>query len=51
MRQPKSFRWGFGIEEQNRSASERTLFEEAAQFGIRCGFTYPIHDDRARSLF
>ncbi|WP_204514074.1 LuxR family transcriptional regulator [Bradyrhizobium canariense] len=46
IRQPKPFRWGLGIEEQNRSASERTLFEEAAQFGIRCGFTFPIHDDR-----
>ncbi|MET4520076.1 hypothetical protein ABIB81_009435 [Bradyrhizobium sp. I1.7.5] len=22
------------------------MFEEAAQFGIRCGFIFPIHDDR-----
>ncbi|MDH2356698.1 LuxR family transcriptional regulator [Bradyrhizobium sp. SSUT112] len=46
IRQPKPFRWGLGIEQQNQSDSERTLFEEAAKFGIRCGFTFPIHDGR-----
>ncbi|MGY0576173.1 LuxR family transcriptional regulator [Bradyrhizobium sp. RDM12] len=46
IRQAKPFRWGLGIEPQNRSESERALFEEAAKFGIRCGFTFPIHDDQ-----
>ncbi|MDE5446087.1 LuxR family transcriptional regulator [Bradyrhizobium sp. CSA207] len=45
MREPKPFRWGLGIGPRSRSDSERTLFEEAAKFGIRCGFTFPIHDD------
>ncbi|WP_354098359.1 autoinducer binding domain-containing protein [Bradyrhizobium sp. S3.2.12] len=40
----RPFQWGLGIEQKNRSDSERTLFEEAAKFGIRCGFTFPIHD-------
>ncbi|WP_245288250.1 autoinducer binding domain-containing protein [Bradyrhizobium sp. Ec3.3] len=27
-----------------QSEHQRNLFEEAASFGIRCGFTIPIHD-------
>ncbi|WP_368508691.1 LuxR family transcriptional regulator [Bradyrhizobium lupini] len=46
IRDPKPFRWGLGIGPRMRSDSERTLFEEAAKFGIRCGFTFPIHDDQ-----
>ncbi|MCK1440505.1 LuxR family transcriptional regulator [Bradyrhizobium sp. 15] len=46
MRQLKPFRWGLGVETRSRSESERALFEEADNFGIRCGFTFPIHDDR-----
>lgn len=46
MRQPKPFRWGLGFEARNRSESERALFEEAEKFGIRCGFTFPVHDDK-----
>ncbi|MET4391539.1 LuxR family transcriptional activator of conjugal transfer of Ti plasmids [Bradyrhizobium sp. F1.4.3] len=46
MRQPKPFQWGLGLEAGNRSEAERALFEEAAKFGIRCGFTFPIHDDK-----
>ncbi|WP_275174800.1 autoinducer binding domain-containing protein [Bradyrhizobium sp. CSS354] len=46
MRRPKPFRWGLGLEARNRSEAERALFEEAAKFGIRCGSTFPIHDDR-----
>ena len=29
-----------------RSELERELFEEAASFGIRCGFTVPVHDSK-----
>lgn len=25
---------------------KRALFKEAEKFGIRCGFTFPIHDDK-----
>ncbi|MDF0498662.1 autoinducer binding domain-containing protein [Bradyrhizobium yuanmingense] len=45
MRQPKPFQWGRGFEAQSRSETERALFEEADKFGIRCGYTIPIHDD------
>lgn len=42
---PEPFEWGLagqiGISEP-----QRQLFEEAAAFGIRCGFTIPIHDGR-----
>ncbi len=31
---------------RNQSDPERELFEEAAEFGIRCGLTFPIHDHR-----
>lgn len=46
IRQPKPFRWGLGFELRNRPESERALFEHAAKFGIRCGFTFPIHDEK-----
>ncbi|MGY4298749.1 LuxR family transcriptional activator of conjugal transfer of Ti plasmids [Bradyrhizobium sp. i1.4.4] len=45
IRQPKPFRWGLGFQPRIQSEKERTLFEEAAKFGIRSGFTFPIHDD------
>ncbi|MES5489018.1 LuxR family transcriptional regulator [Bradyrhizobium sp. INPA03-11B] len=41
---PEPFRWGHGIGPATNSLPERELFEEAAQFGIRCGFTIPVHD-------
>lgn len=31
---------------ENRPKPERALFEEADKFGIRCGFTFAILDDR-----
>ncbi|MET3304452.1 helix-turn-helix transcriptional regulator [Bradyrhizobium diazoefficiens] len=44
LRYPGPFRWGLGVGLAASSDPERELFEEAARFGIRCGFTIPIHD-------
>ncbi|MCK1572800.1 LuxR family transcriptional activator of conjugal transfer of Ti plasmids [Bradyrhizobium sp. LM6.10] len=44
LEQPLPFEWGLGVGPPVRSESERELFEEAARFGIRYGFTIPIHD-------
>ncbi|EHR01002.1 helix-turn-helix transcriptional regulator [Bradyrhizobium sp. WSM471] len=46
IRQSDPFRWGLNFEARNRPESERELFEEAAEFGIRCGITFPIHDNK-----
>ncbi|MCK1656597.1 LuxR family transcriptional regulator [Bradyrhizobium sp. 151] len=46
VREPKPFRWGLGFETRSRSESERALFEEAEKFGISCGFTFPVYDDK-----
>ncbi len=42
------FRWG--PDDTLRGLSQRQLqfFAEAAEFGLRCGFTVPIHDDIGR---
>jgi LuxR family transcriptional regulator, activator of conjugal transfer of Ti plasmids len=40
------FEWGSSIESKELSDAQRQLFEEAARFGIRYGFTIPIHDGR-----
>jgi len=40
---PEPFAWGLGIRSLVPSNSQE-LFEEAATFGIRYGFTIPIHD-------
>lgn len=45
LRCPDPFRWGLGIGPRAGSDPERELFEEAARFGIRGGFTIPIHDN------
>lgn len=37
------FEWGLEITPWSLSDSQRQLFEEAAHFGIRYGFTIPIH--------
>jgi DNA-binding CsgD family transcriptional regulator len=42
--QPEPFEWGLGFGSLIPSKS-RQLFEEAATFGIRHGFTVPIHND------
>lgn len=40
------FEWGSSIGSVQMSNAQRQLFEEAAAFGIRYGFTIPIHDGR-----
>jgi len=40
------FEWGPGVGPILGSERQRELFEEAARFGIRYGFTVPIHDPR-----
>lgn len=42
---PRSFLWGPGADLNLRS-NAREFFEEAARFGIRCGFTIPLYDGR-----
>lgn len=46
VRDTQPFRWGLGAASKTQSKIERELFEQAAKFGIRCGFTVPIHDSR-----
>jgi LuxR family transcriptional activator of conjugal transfer of Ti plasmids len=43
---PEPFKWGLGFGSTPPSETQRELFEEAAKFGIRYGFTVPIHDRR-----
>jgi LuxR family transcriptional activator of conjugal transfer of Ti plasmids len=43
---PDPFEWGLGVGSMTRPKAQRELFEEAAKFGIRHGFTVPIHDNR-----
>ena len=43
---PEPFEWGLGLEATTSSEPQHELFEEAARFGIRSGFTIPIHDAR-----
>jgi LuxR family transcriptional activator of conjugal transfer of Ti plasmids len=43
---PQPFEWGHEFSPKRLSKSQHRLLEEAAQFGIRCGFTIPIHDPR-----
>lgn len=38
------FQWGPGVTPGSLSTLQRTLLDEAAQFGIRYGFTVPIHN-------
>ncbi|MGY4238302.1 LuxR family transcriptional activator of conjugal transfer of Ti plasmids [Bradyrhizobium sp. USDA 4449] len=39
---PEPFRWGFGS--RSHSPMQQKLLDEASQYGIRLGFTVPIHD-------
>jgi LuxR family transcriptional activator of conjugal transfer of Ti plasmids len=45
---PEPFEWGPEHRSTGLLDSQRQFFDEAAQFGIRSGFTIPIHDQRAR---
>lgn len=38
------FEWGEGAEEFELTDRQREFFDEASNFGIRCGFTVPIQD-------
>ena len=40
------FEWGNSIASRELSDAQRQLFEDAARFSIRYGFTIPIHDAR-----
>jgi LuxR family transcriptional activator of conjugal transfer of Ti plasmids len=40
------FEWGLDIESMTPSKLQQALFEDAAKFGIRYGYTVPIHDNR-----
>jgi len=41
---PEPFEWGFGVGLSALPKQRPELFEEAARFGIRYGYTVPIHD-------
>ncbi|MCG2632490.1 LuxR family transcriptional regulator [Bradyrhizobium sp. WYCCWR 13023] len=43
---PEPFQWGVGLPSSFNSPAQQRLLDEAAQFGIRTGFTVPIHDGR-----
>ena len=40
------FEWGQTSSAGHLTIPQRALLDEASQFGIRCGFTIPIHDRR-----
>lgn len=46
LRDTEPFEWGLGVGSAKLLKKQQQLFDEAAQFGIRCGFTIPIHDGR-----
>lgn len=43
-RAPDPFEWGHGVDLNELTPPQQRFFDEAAGFGIRCGFTIPIHD-------
>jgi DNA-binding CsgD family transcriptional regulator len=43
---PEPFEWGHEFPSTRLSKPQCALLDEAAQFGIRCGFTVPVHDPR-----
>lgn len=43
---PQPFEWGNEFSRERLSKSQQGFLEEAAEFGIRSGFTVPIHDPR-----
>lgn len=47
-RRQETFIWFTDARDLEVSAPQRRLMDEATQYGIRCGFTIPIHDYRGR---
>lgn len=48
VRTREPFQWGCEYWSHQICGSQLQLLEEAANFGIRCGFTIPIHDPSSR---
>ncbi|WP_456705045.1 helix-turn-helix transcriptional regulator [Bradyrhizobium sp. USDA 4449] len=46
VRDPAPFRWGADLSTNSGSLIQRRLLAEASEFGIRFGFTVPLHADR-----
>jgi LuxR family transcriptional activator of conjugal transfer of Ti plasmids len=44
LQETEPFEWGNSVASTSLSEAQRQLFDEAARFGIRYGFTIPIHD-------
>lgn len=44
LQSPEPFQWGIGLPSPFNSPAQQQLLDEASQFGIRLGFTVPIHD-------
>ncbi|WP_082190746.1 LuxR family transcriptional regulator [Bradyrhizobium pachyrhizi] len=44
LQSPEPFRWGADLDVRPRSSAQHQLLDEASRFGIRFGFTVPIHD-------
>ena len=42
------FQWGTHVTLRGLSKGQLQIFDEGATFGLRCGFTVPIHDDIGR---
>jgi LuxR family transcriptional activator of conjugal transfer of Ti plasmids len=46
LKDTEPFQWGLNLRANILSRPQQELFEDAARFGIACGFTIPIHDGR-----
>ena len=46
LQSPEPFQWGVDLPSSFGSPEQQRLLDEASQFGIRTGFTVPIHDGR-----
>jgi LuxR family transcriptional activator of conjugal transfer of Ti plasmids len=46
LEETEPFQWGLNSTASILSRPQQELFEDAARFGIACGFTIPIHDGR-----
>ncbi|MEY9178884.1 LuxR family transcriptional activator of conjugal transfer of Ti plasmids [Bradyrhizobium sp. USDA 326] len=44
LQNPEPFRWGVDLPQPSISKKQQQFYDEAVQFGIRIGFTVPIHD-------